>query len=472
MNMYSLSAPSKTECRALKSLLCLLLLSMCNPAMSDNSQQQMHYQGERLSLDFQDIEVRSALQLLADFNGSNLVVSDSVTGSLTLTLKQVPWDQALDIILRTKGLTQRQRGNVLYIATNEEMAGHDRVALQAQQQTQELVPLISEIIAIKYARASDLAALLKDGENTLLSERGQVSVDDRTNTLLLQDTAHKLAEVRALIERLDAPVKQVLIESRIVVANDDFGKDLGARFGVFNVDDKNLNNGKAADVIGGNLDMLEPLAAGDTVALGDMLNVDLPVSENQRAGQFALSFIKVPFGFAVNMELSAAQAESRAEVMSNPRVITANQSTARIETGSEIPYVSQTSSGATDVEFKKAVLSLEVTPQITPDNKVSMLVSVTNDSVGDIFQGIPSINTNEVTSNVLVNNGQTIVLGGIYTEGSTSSSTKVPFFGDLPVAGRLFRNESKSNNKKELLIFMTPKIIDEELNFTYQEAQL
>lgn len=445
---------------------CLLLLFTSSPVISQTAQQQINFQGERLSLDFQDIEVRSALQLLADFTGLNLVVSDSVTGSLTLTLKQVPWDQALDIILTSKGLGKREHGNVLYIATNEEMAANEKIALQAQQQTEELVPLISEVIEIKYARASDLAGLLKDGENTLLSERGQVSVDDRTNTLLLQDTSQKLAEIRQLIEQLDAPVKQVLIESRIVVANDDFGKDLGARFGVFNVDDENLNNGNTADVIGGNLDLLEPLTAGDTVALGDTLNVDLPVAENKRAGQFALSFIKVPFGFAVNMELSAAQAESRAEVMSNPRVITANQSTARIETGSEIPYVSQTSSGATDVEFKKAVLSLEVTPQITPDNRVSMLVSVTNDSVGDIFQGIPSINTNEVTSNVLVNNGQTIVLGGIYTEDSTSTSTKVPFFGDLPVAGRLFRNETKTNNKKELLIFMTPKIIDEELNFT------
>lgn len=430
------------------------------------SSQSIRYHGERLSLDFQDIEVRSALQLLADFNGSNLVVSDAVSGSLTLTLNQVPWDQALDIILKTKGLTKRQNGNVLYISTNQEMSQHDKLALQAKQQTQELVPLVSEIIEIKYARAADLATLLKDGENTLLSSRGQVSVDERTNTLLLQDIKTKLVEIRSLIERLDAPVKQVLIESRIVVANDDFGRDLGARFGVFNVDDKKLAAGKGADVIGANLDALEPLTSGESIPIKDTLNVDLPVPENRRAGQFALSFIKIPFGFAVNMELSAAQAESRAEVMSNPRVITANQSTARIETGSEIPYVSQTSSGATDVEFKKAVLSLEVTPHITPDNRVSMVVSVTNDSIGDIFQGIPSINTNEVTSNVLVNNGQTIVLGGIYTEGSTTATSKVPFFGDLPIAGRLFRNESKSNNKKELLIFMTPKIIDEELNIT------
>jgi type IV pilus assembly protein PilQ len=378
----------------------------------------------------------------------------------------VPWDQALDIILKTKGLTKRQNGNVLYISTNQEMSQHDKLALQAKQQTQELVPLVSEIIEIKYARAADLATLLKDGENTLLSSRGQVSVDERTNTLLLQDIKTKLVEIRSLIERLDAPVKQVLIESRIVVANDDFGRDLGARFGVFNVDDKKLAAGKGADVIGANLDALEPLTSGELIPIKDTLNVDLPVPENRRSGQFALSFIKIPFGFAVNMELSAAQAESRAEVMSNPRVITANQSTARIETGSEIPYVSQTSSGATDVEFKKAVLSLEVTPHITPDNRVSMVVSVTNDSIGDIFQGIPSINTNEVTSNVLVNNGQTIVLGGIYTEGSTTATSKVPFFGDLPIAGRLFRNESKSNNKKELLIFMTPKIIDEELNIT------
>ena len=428
------------------------------------------YEGERLSLNFQNIEVRSVLQLIADFTGLNLVVSDSVAGSLTLRLKNVPWDQALDIILKTKGLGMRENGNVLYIAPNEEIAAREKLELESQQQVEELAPLRSEFLEINYAKASDLAELLKDTNNTLLSERGQVSVDDRTNTLLIQDTALKLNEIRRLIERLDIPVKQVLIESRIVVANDDFSKTLGAKFGVFNVDGDDLGQDRVSDVVGGNLDALEPLTAGDPIPIQDTLNVNLPVPRNDggavAGGQFALSFIKLPFGYAVNLELSAAQAESKAEVISNPRVITANQSTARIETGEEIPYVSQTSSGATDVEFKKAVLSLEVTPQITPDDRVNMEVSVTNDSVGQVFQGIPSIDTNEVTSNVLVNNGQTVVLGGIYTENSTVSATKVPFFGDLPLAGRLFRNDSVVNNKSELLVFITPKIIDEQLNLT------
>ena len=424
------------------------------------------YEGERLSLNFQNIEVRSVLQLIADFTGLNLVVSDSVGGSLTLRLKNVPSDQALDIILKTKGLGIRENGNVLYIAPNEEIAAREKLELESQQQVEELAPLRSEFMEINYAKAADLASLLKDTDNTLLSERGQVSVDDRTNTLLIQDTAQKLNEIRRLIDRLDIPVKQVLIESRIVVANDDFSKDLGAKFGVFNVDGKDLAQNKVADVTGGNLDLLEPLTSGDPIPIEDTLNVNLPLAEATRAGQFALSFIKLPFGFAVNMELSAAQAESKAEVMSNPRIITANQSTARIESGTEIPYVSQTSSGATDVEFKKAVLSLEVTPQITPDDRVNMEVSVRNDSVGDVVSGVPSINTNEVTSNVLVDNGQTIVLGGIYVEENTESYTKVPFFGDIPVAGRLFRRDSRTEDKQELLIFITPKIIDEQLNLT------
>lgn len=428
------------------------------------------YEGERLSLNFQNIEVRSALQLIADFTDLNLVVSDSVSGSLTLRLKNVPWDQALDIILEPKGLGMRENGNILYIALNEEIAAREKLELESQRRVEELAPLRSEFLEINYAQASDLAELLKDNDNTLLSERGQVSVDDRTNTLLIQDTALKLNEIRRLIDRLDIPVKQVLIESRIVVANDDFSRDLGAKFGIFNVDGRDLNSNKVANVTGGNLDLLEPLTSGDSIPISDTLNVNLPVARDDNGavagGQFALSFIKLPFGFAVNLELSAAQAESRAEVVSNPRIITANQSTARIETGTEIPYVSQTSSGATDVEFKKAVLSLEVTPQITPDDHVNMEVSVTNDSVGEVFQGIPSIDTSEITSNVLVNNGQTIVLGGIYSESSTESSTKVPFLGDLPFAGRLFRRNSVSNDKQELLIFMTPRIINEQLSLT------
>ena len=439
------------------------------PEEKIQTRQKETYQGERLSLNFQNIEVRSVLQLIADFTGLNLVVSDSVSGSLTLRLKNVPWDQALSIILRTKGLDMRENGNVLYIAPSEEIAARQKLELESQQQVEELAPLYSEFLEINYAKASNLAELLKDSNNTLLSERGQVSVDDRTNTLLVQDTALKLNEIRGLIERLDIPVKQVLIESRIVVANDDFTKTLGAKFGVFNADRRAINNNKVADVLTGNLDSLEPLTAGNPIPISDVLNFNAPVPRtNNRivGGQVGLSFVKLPLGFAINMELSAAQIESRAEVISNPRVITANQSTARIESGTEIPYLSQTSSGATDVQFKKAVLSLEVTPQITPDDRVNMEVVVNNDSVGQVFQGTPSIDTNELTSTVLVDNGQTIVLGGIYTKDSSNSVTKVPFLGDIPLAGRLFRNDNKINNKKELLVFITPKIIDEQLNLT------
>ena len=426
------------------------------------------YEGERLSLNFQNIEVRSVLQLIADFTGLNLVVSDSVSGSLTLRLKNVPWDQALDIILKTKGLDMRENGNVLYIAPSEEIAAREKLELESQQQVEELAPLRSEFIQISYANATELAALLKDGENTLLSTRGQVSVDERTNTLLIQDTALKLAEIRRLIERLDIAVKQVLIETRIVTANDDFSKDLGARFGIFNLNQDLTDGDGKGEVVGGNLGYLEPIKAGtpDAVSLEDSLNVNLPIpADGTSGGQFAFSFIKLPFGYQLNLELSAAQAESRAEIVSNPRVITANQSTARIEAGTEIPYQSATSSGATDVEFKKAVLSLEVTPQITPDDRINMEVAVTNDSVGEItVDGTPSIDTNEIESNVLVDNGQTVVLGGIYQETSSESETKVPFFGDIPVAGRMFKRTSVNYDKSELLIFITPKIIDEDLN--------
>lgn len=419
------------------------------------------YEGERLSLNFQNIEVRSVLQLIADFTGLNLVVSDSVGGSLTLRLKNVPWDQALDIILRTRGLDMRENGNVIFVAPSEEIAARERLALESQQQVEELAPLRSEFIVINYANATELADLLRDTNNTLLTERGQVSVDPRTNTLLIQDTVRKLDEIRSLINRLDIPVKQVLIESRIVVANDDFSKDLGARFGFLNTDSSDLANNNTADFVGGSLNALEPLTAGDPIPLQDQLSVDLPVADP--AGQLALAILRLPFGFIVDLELSAAQAESRAEVISNPRIITSNQNTARIQQGTEIAFQSQTSSGATDVEFRPAVLSLEVTPQITPDDKVNMELQVNNDTVGEILAGQPSIDTTEVSTTVLVKNGQTIVLGGIYQEASAESTNRVPFFSDIPLVGRLFRTDSISSEKSELLIFITPKIIDEKL---------
>ena len=359
------------------------------------------FEGERLSLNFQDIEVRSVLQLIADFTNLNMVVSDAVSGNLTLRLKNVPWDQALDIILKTKGLGKRENGNVIYVAPSEEIAAREKLELEAQQQVQELAPLRSEFIQVNYARAGDIATLLKSTDNSLLSERGNVTVDERTNNLLVQDTALKLNEIRRLVERLDIPVKQVLIESRIVVANDDFSKSLGVRFGVSNID-TNFGPGTGDDdfdAVTGNLDATVDAINGNTLNLADTLNVDLPAAG--ATGSIALALAKLPLGLFLDLELSAAQAESRAEVISTPRVIASNQTTARIEQGTEIPFQSATSSGATDVEFKKAVLSLEVTPQITPDDRVSMKLVVTNDSIGEQvpsgFGGfIPSIDTNEV----------------------------------------------------------------------------
>ncbi|MEM7400714.1 MAG: type IV pilus secretin PilQ [Pseudomonadota bacterium] len=423
------------------------------------------FEGERLSLNFQDIEVRSVLQLIADFTNLNMVVSDAVSGNLTLRLKNVPWDQALDIILKTKGLGKRENGNVIYVAPSEEIAAREKLELEAQQQVQELAPLRSEFMQVNYARASELATLLKSSDNTLLSERGNVTVDERTNNLLVQDTALKLDEIRRLVERLDVPVKQVLIESRIVVASDDFSKSLGVRFGVTNRDNR-LVGDDDDDVLSGSLEATTDALNGDDLELADRLNVNLPAAG--ATGSIGLALAKLPLGLLLELELSAAQAESRAEVISTPRVIASNQTTARIEQGTEIPFQSATSSGATDVEFKKAVLSLEVTPQITPDDRVSMKLIVTNDSVGEQvpsgFGGfIPSIDTNEVETDVLVDNGQTIVLGGVYQQDKSNSISRVPFFGDLPFVGVLFRNTASENNKSELLVFITPKIINEQL---------
>ncbi len=419
------------------------------------------FEGERLSLNFQDIEVRSVLQLIADFTNLNMVVSDAVSGNLTLRLKNVPWDQALDIILKTKGLGKRETGNVIYVAPSEEIAAREKLELESQQQVQELAPLRSEFIQVNYARASDFAALLKSPDNTLLSERGNVTVDERTNNLLVQDTALKLNEIRRLVDRLDVPVKQVLIESRIVIANDDFSRSLGVRFGISNRDNDVVDDSDF-DAIAGNLEGTDQALSGADISLNNRLNVNLPASA--ATGSIGLALAKLPLGLLLDLELSAAQAESRAEVVSTPRVIASNQTTARIEQGTEIPFQSATSSGATDVEFKKAVLSLEVTPQITPDDRVSMKLKVTNDSIGEEvpsgFGGfIPSIDTNEVQTDVLVDNGQTIVLGGVYTQDKSDSVSRVPFFSDLPLLGFLFKSTTIRDDKAELLIFITPKII-------------
>lgn len=435
---------------------------------------KLSYTGEKLSLNFQDIEVRSVLQLIADFTGLNIVTSDSVQGNLTLRLKNVPWDQALAIILQSKGLSMRQTGNVIQIAPAEEIAAREKLELESLKQVTELAPLRSELIRINYAKAADLAALLKAKENSLLSARGNVTIDERTNTLLIQDTADKLAEIRQLITTLDTPQRQVQIESRIVVANNDFSKNLGVRFGVTGVrgqgDGIITSTGSAAGTGGIINDALDNLKnTGQPFPVGappqdQRFNVNLPVSSP--AGRIALGILGA--NFLLDLELSALQAEGRGEVISNPRVITSNQKEALIEQGTEIPFLEATSSGAATVTFKKAVLSLKVTPQITPDDRIIMDLTVTQDTVGKTIllfgSAVPSINTRQVTTQVLINNGETVVLGGVYEQTSSNASERVPFFGDLPVVGALFRQTRKTDNKSELLIFVTPKIINDTLS--------
>ncbi|MGD2137661.1 MAG: type IV pilus secretin PilQ [Gammaproteobacteria bacterium] len=420
------------------------------------------YSGEKLSLNFQDIEVRSVLQLLADFTGINIVVSDTVGGSLTLRLKNVPWDQALDIILKTKGLGMRQTGNVMLVAPSEEIAAREKLELEAKKQIQELEPLYSEFIQINYAKAADIANLLKSKETALISDRGKATIDERTNTLLVQDVASKLVEVRKLVALLDVPVRQVLIESRVVIASDDFTKDLGVKFGLSKrttFDDDHIlvaggvqNNGFETDGLQTGFD------PGDG---SEGLLVELPVIGASSSIGLAVGKLG---SHLLQLELTAMEAEGQGEVISSPRVLTSNQKSAVIKSGVEIPYQEETSSGATNVSFKDAVLSLQVTPQITPDDRIIMDLQVNKDSVGEVFEGVPSIDTNQITTQVLVDNGETLVLGGIYEQERTHRIDRTPFFGELPLVDWLFKKELHIDDKSELLIFVTPKIVKEELN--------
>ncbi|MCK6370293.1 MAG: type IV pilus secretin PilQ, partial [Gammaproteobacteria bacterium] len=431
------------------------------------------YSGERLTLNFQDIETRAVLQLLADVSGRNIVVSDTVQGNVTLRLQSVPWDQALDIVLATKGLDKRQNGNVMIIAPADEIAAREKADLESRKEIKELEPLLSEFLQVNYAKASDLADLIKGkGKNSLLSERGSVSLDERTNTLLVQDTADRIGDVRRLVTTLDIPVRQVLIESRIVIVSDDFSRDLGVRWGFTAVDESGDGliavsggaNGTDTIVNSGidNINNTGTPFPVDLPALDDRFNVNLPVASP--AGRLAVALLDDDF--LVDLELSALQAEGRGEVISSPRVITANQKEAFIKQGVEIPYQEAASSGATSTQFKEAVLSLTVTPQITPDNRIIMDLKVTKDSVGQVITNerggqVPSIDTRSVETQVLVDNGQTVVLGGIYETEQGETVRKVPFLGDIPLVGYLFRSTNRVSNKSELLIFVTPKILKE-----------
>ncbi|MEL6198573.1 MAG: type IV pilus secretin PilQ [Pseudomonadota bacterium] len=430
------------------------------------------YFGERVTLNFQDIEVRAVLQVLAEISGRNIVVSDTVSGSLTLRLKNVPWDQALDIVMTTRGLDKRENGNVIIVAPATEIAAREQSDLESKAAILELEPVYSEFLQINYAKAADMATLISDG---ILTERGAVSIDERTNTLLLRDTADSLRNIRRLVQELDIPVQQVLIESRIVTVNDDFTRELGARLGLTALDSSDPDNLVAITGTATNANNIVA-SATDNIAAGvptspfpvnvgtafDRYNVNLPLTNP--AGTFALAILESDY--IVDLELSALQAEGRGEIVSSPRVVTANQTEAVIKQGVEIPFQEAAASGATAVTFKEAVLSLTVTPQITPDGNIAMDLRVSQDTVGQVFTvigggAIPSIDTREVETQVLVSNGQTVVLGGIYETEVRETVSKVPVLGDIPGLGNLFKTTQRINNKSELLIFVTPKILEE-----------
>ena len=445
------------------------------PSAAALATERKQYSGQKISLNFQSIDIRAVLAILADSSGKNLVVSDSVNGNITLRLQDVPWDQALDIIMKTKGLASRQMGNVLMVGTATEIANQETAEAAAQQSLAQVESLESAFIQVNYAKANDLLTLIKGSgsETSMLSKRGSVSVDTRTNTLLVQDVPENISAIRDLVAKLDVAVKQVLIESRVVIANNDFTRDLGARLGytgqretantlITTSGSLNGTDTQVTDFING-ANATPPKVPTLTVpGLADRLNVNLPAAP--AAGSIAFSVLRG--SSIIDLELSALQSEGQGEVVSSPRVVTADQQQAHIEQGVQIPYQQASASGATTTSFKNAVLSLDVTPQITPDQRVNMALEVHDDQVGQNVQSatggtVPSIDTRDVKTTVLVNNGDTIVLGGIYETTQNITTTKVPLLGDLPLLGWLFRNKQTQDNKDELLIFVTPKIFDQ-----------
>ncbi|MFT5674996.1 MAG: type IV pilus assembly protein PilQ [Paraglaciecola sp.] len=415
------------------------------------------YDGEPISLDFQDVPVRQVLQIIAQVNGFNLVTTDTVRGNVTISLSGVPWDQALAMILKIKGLDKRLEGNILLIAPSEELTARETQQLQSKQQVAELAPLNSVNIQINYAKAADMASILKNTDSSILSPRGTVAVDERTNTVLLRDTQTSIDEAKSLISALDIPVKQVLIESRMVTVRDSAGEELGVRWGF---SDQHDDSG-----VSGSLEGAGSIAGGIIPNLADRLNVNLPVANP--AGSIGFQVARLMDGTVLDLELSALETENKGEIIASPRITVANQHEAYIEQGTEIPYVQATSSGATSVEFKKAVLSLKVTPHITPDNRIILDLVVTQDTRGETVSTSTgpavAIDTQEISTQVLVENGETIVLGGIFQQTSADDINKVPLLGDLPFVGSLFRQTSVINEKRELLIFVTPKILNESL---------
>jgi type IV pilus assembly protein PilQ len=427
---------------------------------------QPGFTGEKLSLNFQNVEVRAVLQVIADFTGLNVITSDTVGGSLTLRLKDVPWDQALDIILQSKGLDMRKTGNVVWIAPRDELATREKLALEARSQIADLEPLRTESIQVNYQKAAEFQTLLSDPKQRILSKRGSAVVDVRTNTVFVQDTPSRLEEVRKLLKQIDVPVRQVMIESRIVEANDTFSRNIGARLGFNDTTGQGfrLGNGGGTNALIGGSTNATAFTSGQTTTAGtfnDALFVNLPATglSGANPGVFSFLLFNDKSTKFLNLELSALQADGKGKIISSPRVITADKVEATIEQGTEIPYQQATSSGATSVSFRKATLSLKVKPQITPDDNVIMNLKVNKDSVGTNTLSGPSIDTKQVATEVLVENGGTVVIGGIYTQDERSTTTKVPVLGDLPFVGFLFKNNQRVDDRRELLIFISPKVL-------------
>ncbi len=453
-------------------------LKPLTPEEVESKKAEFAYVGEKISLNFQDIEVRSVLQIVADFTGLNLVASDTVGGKITLRLDEVPWDQALELILKTKGLDKRQIGNVLMVAPAAEIAERERQEIETRKQLQELAPLQTEYIRIKYAQADEIFKLFEGDDKgdddaagstgSLLTERGQVVVDSRTNALLITETAERLEAIRRLINLIDVPIRQVMIEARIVIANSDFLEDIGVRWGGAIINqrpggDTYFYSGRSDSVT----DMMGDVSSGDDVEVEfpSSYMVDLAAAQ-ESASRFAVGYLNDRF--FVTAEISALESQGRGEVVSQPKVITGDKQTAIIKSGQEVPYQTSSSSGRTTVQFKEAVLKLEVRPSITPDGRLLLDLEITQDSVGDTIAGefnseIPLIDTNSIETQVLVDNGQTIVLGGVYRTRELENELKTPFLGDIPYIGRLFRKTFKDYQKQELLMFITPRILADSL---------
>lgn len=419
-----------------------------------NKKSLFDQKGKKISINFQDIPVRNVLQLIAEYNGFNLVVSDSVSGSVTLRLDEIPWQQVLDIILQVKGLDKRVEGSVVLIAPASELDSQAKQRFEKQRLVDEFGDLTSEIIKINYAKASEVASLIGDGTQSMLSERGSIAVDERTNALLIRDLKNNINVVRRIITSLDVPIKQVQIEARIVTISEGHLDELGVRWG--------FSSSNGSTTVGGSLEGNKAVILDDTANLDDFLNVNLAATA-ANASSIAFSVAKLGSDTLLDLELSALQTESKAEVIASPRLITTNKKPAYIEQGTEIPYVESSSSGATTIAFKKAVLSLKVTPQITSDNRLILDLDVTQDRPGTVVKTgtgeAVSIETQRIGTQVLVENGETIVLGGIFQHSVADTVDKVPLLGDLPLIGALFKRSYQKMGKSELLIFVTPKVV-------------